>query len=161
MPSFFVTPCTIARQLPLSRGFPRQEYWTGIFPTQRLNLSLLHWQVYSSPLSHQGSPPSLYLTLLKAERIRERIFPVQNSYWLSMAYEIKNKPCLVFKIFHSMIPSSLPIRLSHDIPLLTSHWTLSAFVYLYAVLMSLCLLVLLHVCVLTSVMSNSLWLHGL
>ena len=28
----------------------------GIFPTQRSNLRLLHWQVDSFPLSHQGSP---------------------------------------------------------------------------------------------------------
>ena len=28
----------------------------GIFPTQRSNLCLLHWQVDSLPLSHQGSP---------------------------------------------------------------------------------------------------------
>ena len=28
----------------------------GIFPTQGLNLCLLHWQVDSLPLSHQGSP---------------------------------------------------------------------------------------------------------
>ena len=28
----------------------------GIFPDQGWNLSLLHWQVHSLPLSHQGSP---------------------------------------------------------------------------------------------------------
>ena len=28
----------------------------GSFPTQGLNLSLLHWQADSLPLSHQGSP---------------------------------------------------------------------------------------------------------
>ena len=26
----FVTPCTIARQAPLSMGFSRQEYWSGL-----------------------------------------------------------------------------------------------------------------------------------
>ena len=47
---------------PLSMGFSKQEYWSvlcchyllqGIFPTQRLNLPLLHcrWILYS--LSHQ------------------------------------------------------------------------------------------------------------
>ena len=59
----FLTPWTIVCQAPCS--------WTslgkktavgchfllqGIFPTQELNLSLLHWQVDSLPLSHQGSP---------------------------------------------------------------------------------------------------------
>ena len=55
-----LTPWTIAHQATLSMGFPRQEYWSGfpfplqgIFLTQGLNLHLLHWQVDSSPLSHQ------------------------------------------------------------------------------------------------------------
>ena len=26
----FATPWTVARQVPLSMGFPRQEYWSGI-----------------------------------------------------------------------------------------------------------------------------------
>ena len=26
----FVTPCTVARQAPLSMGFSRQEYWSGL-----------------------------------------------------------------------------------------------------------------------------------
>ena len=56
---FFATPWTIAYQTPLSMGFSRQEYWSGlpfpsqvIFPTQGLNscfLHLLHWQVGSLP----------------------------------------------------------------------------------------------------------------
>ena len=25
-----MTPCTVARQAPLSVGFPRQEYWSGL-----------------------------------------------------------------------------------------------------------------------------------
>ena len=30
----FVTPWTVARQAPLSRGFPRKEYWSGLpFPS--------------------------------------------------------------------------------------------------------------------------------
>ena len=54
---------TIARQAPWSMGFSRQEYWKKchpllqeIFPTQGSNLGLLHWQVDSLPLSHQGNP---------------------------------------------------------------------------------------------------------
>ena len=48
--------------LPGSIGFPMQEYWAGlpfpsprIFPTQGLNLCLLHWQANSILLSHQRS----------------------------------------------------------------------------------------------------------
>ena len=26
----FANPCTIAQQAPLSMGFPRQEYWSGV-----------------------------------------------------------------------------------------------------------------------------------
>ena len=30
----FATPCTVACQAPLSMGFPRQEYWSGLpFPS--------------------------------------------------------------------------------------------------------------------------------
>ena len=42
---------------------PRQEYWSGlpfllqgILLTQQSTPYLLHWQVHSVPLSHQGSP---------------------------------------------------------------------------------------------------------
>ena len=55
----FATPWTIAHQAPLSMGFPRQEYWSGlhfltqgIFLTQELNLRFLHWQADSLLLSH-------------------------------------------------------------------------------------------------------------
>ena len=44
-----------ACQAPLSMGFPRQEYWSGLpfpspgsFPTQGLTAGLLHWQVDST-----------------------------------------------------------------------------------------------------------------
>ena len=34
MSSSFATPQTVARQAPLSTGFPRQEYWSGLlFPS--------------------------------------------------------------------------------------------------------------------------------
>ena len=36
----FVTPWTVAHQAPLSMGFPRQEYWSGLpfpFPGDLLN----------------------------------------------------------------------------------------------------------------------------
>ena len=58
-----VTPWTVARQAPLSMGFSRQEYWSGlpvlqgIFLTQRSNphlLWLLHWQAGSLSLMPFG-----------------------------------------------------------------------------------------------------------
>ena len=34
MSDFFATPWTVARQVPLSMGFLRQEYWSGLpFPS--------------------------------------------------------------------------------------------------------------------------------
>ena len=69
MSSSFATPQTTACPAPLSMGFPRQEYWSGlpsfslgIFPTQGPNPLLLLWQAGSLPLSHQGSPISTLLT---------------------------------------------------------------------------------------------------
>ena len=61
---FCLTLRKVACQVPLSMGFPRQEYWSGchfqgIFPIQGSNpslLDLLHWQAYSLPLSHLRSP---------------------------------------------------------------------------------------------------------
>ena len=61
-PILFVTPWTVACQAPLSMGFPRQEYWSGlpfpspgIFPTQGSNLGLLHCRQMLYRLNHQGS----------------------------------------------------------------------------------------------------------
>ena len=56
---------TVAHQAPLSMGFSRQEYWSGlplllqIFPIKGSNphlLCLFHWQTASSPLSPPGKP---------------------------------------------------------------------------------------------------------
>ena len=61
-----VTLWTAAHEAPLSMGFSRQEYCSGchallqgIFPTQGLNLHLLHllyWQAGSLPLVPSGKP---------------------------------------------------------------------------------------------------------
>ena len=57
------TPWTVAHQAPLSMGFSRQEYWSGlpfpslgIFLTQGLNLGLPHCKETLYQLSHQGRP---------------------------------------------------------------------------------------------------------
>ena len=63
-PTLF-TPWTVARQAPLSMGFSRQEYWSGLpFPSpggqpDPGNKSRFPaWQADSLPLSHPGGPPS-------------------------------------------------------------------------------------------------------
>ena len=55
-------PGTVARQAPLTMGFPSKNTGGGchfllqrIFPTQGLMSRLLHWQGDSLPLSHLGS----------------------------------------------------------------------------------------------------------
>ena len=59
----FVIPWTVARQSPLSMGCPSKNMGVGchfllqgIFPAQRSNPCLLHWQAGSLPLSRLGSP---------------------------------------------------------------------------------------------------------
>ena len=62
----FATLWTVVCQAPLSMGFSRQEYWSGLpFPTPRdlpilgsnpHLLQILNWQAGSLPLSHLGSP---------------------------------------------------------------------------------------------------------
>ena len=54
------TPWTVARQAPLSMGFPRQEYWSGLpspspgdLPDSGIKLASPAWQADSLPLSHQ------------------------------------------------------------------------------------------------------------
>ena len=63
----FAIPWTVACQAPLFLGFPGENSGVGchfllqgIFPTQGSNLSLLHWQVDSLPLSPLGSPNLSY-----------------------------------------------------------------------------------------------------
>ena len=61
----YVTPWTIARQAPLSLGFSRQEYWSGVpFPSpgdlpdpgmESTSPAVPVWQADSLSLSHQGS----------------------------------------------------------------------------------------------------------
>ena len=64
-----VTLWTAAGQAPLSRGFSRQEDWSGlpsstpgILVTHGANppslMSILHWQEGSSPLAPPGKPPN-------------------------------------------------------------------------------------------------------
>ena len=61
---FLVTPMDCTHQVPLSIRFFQARILErvavssskGIFPTQGLNLSLLHWQAQSLLLNHPGSP---------------------------------------------------------------------------------------------------------
>ena len=71
----FAAPRTVTHQAPLSIGFSRQEYWSGlpfppseIFLTQGSNphlLCLLDWQADSLPLSHQESHLKKWLVSIR------------------------------------------------------------------------------------------------
>ena len=57
----FVTPWTVTHQAPLSLGFPRQEYWSGLpfpypgdLPDPGIEPRVLCQQVSSLSLSHWG-----------------------------------------------------------------------------------------------------------
>ena len=59
----FVTPWTAARQAPLSMGFPKQEYWSGLpfsppgdLPDPGIEPRSPALQEDSFPLNHLGSP---------------------------------------------------------------------------------------------------------
>ena len=56
-----LTLCNSTHQVPLSMGFSRQEYWSGLpfpsqFPTQGLNPGLLSCRQILQCLSHKGNP---------------------------------------------------------------------------------------------------------
>ena len=67
----FMTPWTVACQVPLSMGFPRQQYWSGLpFPSPgALSEPRMEptssWLADSLPLSHQGSPMNWFLKSLQ------------------------------------------------------------------------------------------------
>ena len=72
-----VTPWTVARQAPLSMGFSRQEYWSGLPcspPGDLPNPGIEPWspalQADSLSLSHQGSPSPLHRKLPVVKRCR-------------------------------------------------------------------------------------------
>ena len=68
----FVTPWTVVHQDPLSTGFLRQEYWSGLpfltsgdLPDPEIEPMSPVWQVDSSTLCHLGSPYTVFTGKLK------------------------------------------------------------------------------------------------
>ena len=82
----FATPWTVARQAPLSMGFPRQEYWSRLpFPT-------------TGDLHNPGTEP----VSLESHALAGRFFTT-NTTW-----KAHSSPQLSKKIFYTMI-AKLPI----------------------------------------------------
>ena len=87
-------PTLLKPQAPLSMGFPRQQYWSGLpfpppgdLPHPGLNpplLSFQYWQADSLPLSHQGIP------LVYTPVIEVTISVASSSFELSQGFMIKS-----------------------------------------------------------------------
>ena len=67
----FATPWTVAHQAPLSMGFPRQEYWSGLLftspgdlPDPGIEPKFLAWQADFLLLMHLGSPLHFPITYI-------------------------------------------------------------------------------------------------
>ena len=74
----FATPWTIAHQAPLSVGFSRQEYWSGLScppPGNLPNPVLLQYRWIFYHVSCQGSPKTLECSL----SLLQGNFPTQES----------------------------------------------------------------------------------
>ena len=63
MSDSFATTWTVVHQVPLSMGFSRQEYWSGLpfpssgdLPNPRIETVPPAFQADSLPLNYQGSP---------------------------------------------------------------------------------------------------------
>ena len=77
-----VNPWTVAHQAPLTMGFSRQEYWSGLsfpFPEELPNPGIEPvspvLQVESLLLSHQGGPKTERLSLVNSKIERDIILP--------------------------------------------------------------------------------------
>ena len=92
-----VTPWTVAHQVPLSMGFPRQEYCSGychsllqgVFLTQGLNLDLLHCRL-SPALEEDSLPAELPGKTLPILAIYFKIYSVLLKYWMLHVAYYKN-----------------------------------------------------------------------
>ena len=77
----------------------------GIFPTQESNLHLLHWQLNSLPLSHQGSPVC-YLA------IRNRAVLLENTLFIDWDWSqillLSRFSCVRLCAAHRQQPARLP-----------------------------------------------------
>ena len=87
----YVTPWTLARQAPLSIGFLRHEYWSGLpFPSpgtlpdpviKPTSSRLLHrhWQAGSWPLAPPGNPWRVYMISSNGGARVKNHLPVQET----------------------------------------------------------------------------------
>ena len=84
----------VARQVPLSMGFPRQECGSGLpfsspgdLPNPGSEPMSLHWQADSLPLSYQGNPNMNYILLIYIYKYTNICKPI---YMACDQFNIKN-----------------------------------------------------------------------
>ena len=76
----FATPWTVAHQAPLSIGFPRQEFWSGLpfpspgdLPDPGIKPASPAWQAGSLPLSHLGRLHRNYYLIHEASLVAQAV----------------------------------------------------------------------------------------
>ena len=80
----------------------------GIFLIQELNLRLLHWQVDSLPLSHQGSPSRLCVCILQCfchVWLFVMLWTLACQVPLSMGFSIKNTGVACCDLLQGIFPT--------------------------------------------------------
>ena len=116
------TPWTVAHQTPLSMGFSRQEYWSGLsFPTpghlphpgiKPMSPAL---QADSSPLSHQESPILLQISIFFLRRRKKAVLFSYKALLYSRHLIIHKRQTAIYEIV--LLPTKgLNIRLCWDLP---------------------------------------------
>ena len=118
----FAALWTAAHQTPLSMGFSRQECWSGlqychallyrIFPTQGLNLSLLHCRQFLYSLSQLGSP---YI----------EVWPINNVVILSEAPQYMYIYCICNS--YELLYMSYIYNMAH----IQYGWVTQPYIYMY------------------------------
>ena len=110
------TPWTIARQVPLSMEFSRQEYWSGLpcpspgdLPNPGIEPGSPALQADSLPLSHQESPAGRRAYSLNTWAIKAREMPWMPARlsWAPLLMEAAVPPTLGSLLFlsHFTLPS--------------------------------------------------------
>ena len=98
----FATSWTVACQAPLSMGFSRQDYWSGLphpppgdIPDSGIELTSLALQADSLLLSHQGSPDPAVSNLNQTWERRGRYYDISLCWYIftiSLAWECGHSP---------------------------------------------------------------------
>ena len=110
----------------------------GIFPTQRLNPCLLHWQADSLPLSLQGNPSSTESSQTKPSRLQQAV--VLKWLWSGSSRfrrrhfgSVKGSQHLSFLYTSEVIlyVSVWNLWLNLNMMLIKANWTSSVLIHIY------------------------------